>query len=104
MIIKLEDYIGDIMNNEFSTNLPSELTEYWDELFDINDEKQLSAGSNGSLRANEFLTKREMFAISALQGILSNSKYGCQTYSSKVKSAANYADALLLELELGNES
>ena len=47
------------------------------------------------------LTKREMFAMAAMQGILSNpnDRY---TYDQLAGHAVNYADALLAELEVND--
>ena len=45
------------------------------------------------------LTKREMFAMAAMQGLLSNSA-GKYTYNEMTERAVNCADALLEKLEL----
>ena len=48
------------------------------------------------------LSKREMFAMAAMQGILSNSywnEYGDYAPQDVAKAAAEYTDALLAELE-----
>ena len=48
------------------------------------------------------LTKREMFAMAAMQGILSN-PYDRYTYEQLAGHAVNYAYALLAELEKQND-
>jgi|TARA_R100000027_G_scaffold67691_1_gene67819 hypothetical protein len=52
------------------------------------------------------LTKREQFAMAAMQGILSNpywNEYGEYTPDAVSKSATEYADALLEQLENQND-
>ena len=59
----------------------------------------VAAMENGAIKAVERisgLTKREMFAMAAMQGILSCGNY---TYVDSASDAVKYADALLAELE-----
>ena len=49
--------------------------------------------------AHEGLTKREMFAVYAMQGILSNHNGIKPSPSRTAEISVNYADALLAELE-----
>jgi hypothetical protein len=62
----------------------------------------LDAGKNSNLTG---LSKREMFAMAAMQGLLSNPDYNCPsrpkdivTTMNTAKAAIHYADALLNEL------
>ncbi len=50
------------------------------------------------------LTKREYFAIMALQGIAANSSYKGLSMEEDVDMAVNYADELLEQLEGKNET
>ena len=65
----------------------------------IDAEGRCSLFGNENLSASG-LTKREMFAMAAMQGILSNPRY---TYEQLARHAVNYADALLAELEKQND-
>lgn len=44
------------------------------------------------------LTKREVFAMAAMQGLLTNDRWTGDSHESLAKSAILYADALLTEL------
>ena len=49
------------------------------------------------------LTKREMMAIAAMQGLLTNSSGGYSDYKHMAQDAVTAADTLLAELEHKNE-
>ena len=51
----------------------------------------------------EGLTKREMMAMAAMQGLLTNSSGGYSDYKYMAQDAVTAADALLAELERKNE-
>jgi hypothetical protein len=55
----------------------------------------------GEVVVSQGLTKREMFAMAAMQGLLAKSEY---TYVDTATDAVAYADALLAELERTNAS
>lgn len=59
---------------------------------------EYETGGGRYLRANG-LTKREMFAMNALQGLLSNSNIKELSECELSEIATNFADALLAELE-----
>lgn len=56
-------------------------------------------GQNNGLQPWCGLTKREMFAMNALQGLLSNSNIKELSECELSEIAVNFADALLAELE-----